>query len=104
MKNLTMIAHTDAQQYLAQHLKKMKQIQGFSFSHVEGHGLGYEKDDFLSARDEVLASSPRLRVDIILSDKDVEMVLDRLQHEDNHAKLQGVFYWLTAVERRGHFS
>ena len=79
MKHLTLIIHTNAQQDLADQLRGMeKQVSGFTFSHVEGHGIQVESDPFLSARDKVVGYTPRVRVDILLESKDVKPVLDIL--------------------------
>ena len=37
MKNLTIVIHAGAQQTLADSLRSMSQVQGFIFTHVEGH-------------------------------------------------------------------
>ncbi|MEW6324674.1 MAG: DUF3240 family protein [Nitrospirota bacterium] len=100
MKNLTLIIHTNAQQALADHLRGLEQVKGFTFSHVEGHGPHVEQDPFLSARDKVVGYTPRARVDILLEDADVEKVLDALRATGNGGNGQGI-YWVTAVERGG---
>lgn len=100
MKLLTLIVHANAQQDLADQLRGMPQVTGFTFSHVEGHGVQVDSDPFLSARDKVVGYTPRVRVDIILDDADVGFVLDTLRHASRHMGGQGVF-WLTAVEQNG---
>ena len=100
MKCLTITAHTDDQQDLTNALNTMKQAQGFSISHIEGHGIELEQDAFLSARDKVVGSAPRVRADIILQDSDVDAVLDALRSTVN----DGGYYWVTAVEQEGHLS
>ena len=100
MKNLTLIIHTNAQQDLADRLCAMEQVPGFTFSHVEGHGVHVEHDPFLSARDKVVGYTPRVRVDILLEDADVDTVLDRLHTTRNGVDGRGI-YWITAVEQSG---
>jgi nitrogen regulatory protein P-II 1 len=100
MKNLVMIIHTSAQQDLADRLRGLEQVQGFTFSHVEGHGAHVEHDPFLSARDKVVGYTPRVRVDILLEDADVEKVLDALHATGNGGAGQGI-YWVTMVEKSG---
>lgn len=100
MKQLTLILHTSAQQDLADHLRNLKQVSGFTFSHVEGHGAQVENDPFLSERDKVVGYTPRIRVDILLQDSDVDLVLTTLRNSSYGVENQGV-YWVTAVELHG---
>lgn len=100
MKHLTLINHTNAQQDLADQLRSMEQVSGFTFSHVEGHGSQAESDPFLSARDKVVGYTPRVRVDILLQDSDVDTVLDTIRSSSSYVEGHGV-YWVTAVEQCG---
>ncbi|NQZ54249.1 MAG: DUF3240 family protein [Piscirickettsiaceae bacterium] len=101
MKNLTLIVRTSLQQDLADQLRNMEQVSGFSFSPVEGHGLQDENDPFLSARDKVVGYTPRIRVDILLEDGDVEPVLNTLRSARKGLEHKGL-YWVTSVEQSGH--
>jgi len=101
MKILTLIVHTNAQQALTDQLRSLKQVPGFTFSHAEGHGAEIESDAFLSARDQVVGYIPRMRVDILLEDSDVDDVLTKLRETDKGIIGQGV-YWITTVEKHGH--
>lgn len=101
MKLLTLIVHANTQQELADQLRNLKQVSGFTFSHVEGHGAQAESDPFLSARDKVVGYTPRVRVDILLDDADVGVVLEALRQAENNVTGQGV-YWTTRVEEGGH--
>ena len=100
MKHLTLIIHMNTQQDLADQLRSMEQVSGFTFSHAEGHGVQAESDPFLSARDKVVGYTPRVRVDILLQDNDVDTVLDTLRNSTYGIKGQGI-YWLTGVEQNG---
>ncbi len=100
MKNLVMIIHANAQQDMADLLRGLEQIQGFTFSHVEGHGVQAEQDPFLSARDKVVGYTPRVRVDIILQDADLDTVLDALRTTRDGVEGHRI-YWVTAVEQSG---
>ncbi len=99
MKNLTIIIHAGVQQILADSLRAQPKVQGFTFTHVEGHSHQSEEDPFLSARDRVVGYVPRVRVDILLEDGDVDEVLSGLIDE-SHLKGQGV-YWVSPVDRYG---
>lgn len=100
MKNLTIIVHASAQQCLADSLRALAPVHGFTFTHVEGHSEHSDEDPFLSARDKVVGYIPRVRVDVLLmEDADVAIVLAALQVKRNlHG--QGV-YWVSAVEQQG---
>lgn len=100
MKNLTLIIHTNAEQDLADRLRNMEQVRGFTFSKVEGHGTHVEHDPFLSARDKVVGYTPRVRADILLKDADVNAVIDALRTTRNGVDGQGI-YWVTTAEKSG---
>ena len=100
MKNLTLIIHANAQQEMADHLRSLNRVKGFTFIHGEGHGAHVEHDPFLSARDKVVGYTPRVRVDILLEDADLEEVLDALRTTRSGVDGQGI-YWVTTVEKNG---
>lgn len=100
MKTLVMIVHTDRQQDLADLLRSLSQIQGFTFSHVEGHGVQEVHDPFLSARDKVVGYVPRVRVDILLDDNHVDDVLEAVRSKSKGDAETGVF-WVNDVKRGG---
>ena len=100
MKNLTLIVHVDVEQALSDVLRGLKPVQGFTFTHVEGHGAQDSRDPSLSARDLVVGYTPHVRVDIILEDKDADEVLEALAQSG--AGVAGrCIYWVTKVERQG---
>lgn len=101
MKLLTLIVHTDVQQNLATLLRKLDQVSGFTFIHVEGHGEEVESDAYLSARDGVVGYAPRIRTDLLLEDKDLDSVLATLCDKEHNIAGQGI-YWVTSVEKGGH--
>ena len=100
MKNLTLIVHADVEQALADTLRSLKQVSGFTFIHVEGHGAQDGRDATLSARDRVVGYTPQVRVDILLEDSDVDDVLQALRAADCGGAGRGIF-WITPVEQRG---
>lgn len=100
MKILTLVVHANAQQELADQLRTLKQVPGFTFSHVEGHGVQVASDPFLSERDKVVGYTPRVRVDILLDDADVSVVLETLRQAEGNVTGKGV-YWTTPVEEGG---
>jgi nitrogen regulatory protein P-II 1 len=75
-------------------------VQGFTFTHVEGHGTQDSRDPMLSARDHVVGYVPHARVDVILEEKDLEDVLGALRNSQCGLAGRG-HYWITEVERHG---
>lgn len=99
MKSLTIIIHAGAQQALADKLRTLEQVQGFTFTHVEGHSEQSDSDPFLSARDRVVGYSPRVQVVALLADADLSTVLAALLAEDSLHN-QGI-YWVSPVDQMG---
>lgn len=100
MKNLTLIVHAEVKQALADTLRGMKAVQGFTFTPVEGHGAHTGEDALLSARDRVVGYVPHVRVDIVLEEKDLEGVLAGLRKRQCGVSGRGS-YWISEVERLG---
>lgn len=100
MKQLTLIVHADIQQALADTLRALPAVTGFTFTPVEGHGAQDERDAFISARDRVVGYVPHVRVDILLEDHDVETVLAALRASNGGVAGRGV-YWVTRLEHQG---
>lgn len=99
MKNLTLVIHAGAQQALADSLRALEQVQGFTLTPVEGHSGYSGADPFLSARDKVVGYVPRVRVDVLLADADVSLVLAALLSQQSFQG-QGI-YWVSPVEQQG---
>lgn len=99
MKNLSLIVHADIEQTLADILRGLDQVSGFTFTHVEGHGAQDSQDASLSARDLVVGYTPHVRVDILLNDTDVAGVLTALRKSSGGIG-RGV-YWVTEVVQQG---
>jgi nitrogen regulatory protein P-II 1 len=100
MMNLTLIVHADVKQVLADVLRSLKPVSGFTFTAVEGHGSQDEHDAFLSARDRVVGYVPHVRVDILIGSKDVDEVLRALRAAGSSFAGRGI-YWITPVDRHG---
>ncbi len=100
MKNLTLVVHADIEQGLADFLRGLGPVRGFTFTHVEGHGPQDERDPALSARDRVVGYTPHVRVDIVVEDENVDAVLDALRQSRSGVAGRG-HYWITRVEREG---
>lgn len=97
MKNLTLIVRADIEQSLADVLRTVPGVPGFTFMRVEGHGPQDERDPELSARDRVVGYTPHVRVDLVLEDGHVDAVLAVLRESDCGISGRGV-YWVAPVE------
>ncbi len=100
MKTLTLIVHADIKLALADVLRALPEVTGFTFTPVEGHGPQDERDPKLSARDLVVGYTPHVRVDLVLDDADVDKVLAALQASNCGVAGRGV-YWVADVARQG---
>ncbi len=100
MKHLTLIIHTDVQHDIASQLSGMEAMSGFTFTQVEGHGLEVTADPFLSARETVVGHVPRVRVDILLENENVDPLLKVLRTTIENLEGNGI-YWVTDVEQSG---
>jgi nitrogen regulatory protein P-II 1 len=100
MKNLVLIIHSNVQVVLADQLRSLRQVEDFSFAHVEGHFAQTEDDVLLSARDKVVGYTPRVRVDILLEDADVGDVLEAIR-DNAHGVTGHGMYWLADVSQHG---
>lgn len=101
MKKLTLIAHTQTQQRLSDLLRSMEQVGGYTLIPVEGYGVEREKESFSAAHDEAMGHSPRLRVELLLEDGDVQQTLEHIAESIPEIR-GGGFYWVTPVEQGGH--
>jgi nitrogen regulatory protein P-II 1 len=100
MKNLTLIAHADIKQALADTLRGLELVSEFTFTQVESHSVRDEFDTALSARDSVIGYTPHVRVDILLKGDEVDAVLQALRAAD--CGLEGrAIYQVTTVEKQG---
>jgi nitrogen regulatory protein P-II 1 len=82
MKNLVLIMRADAQQRLADVLRTLPGVSGFTFTHAEGHGPLASRDPSVSARDLVVGYTPHVRVDLLLDDADIAPLLEALAVTD----------------------
>ncbi|MHB8843337.1 MAG: DUF3240 family protein [Nitrospirota bacterium] len=100
MKNLSMLIHDDVKQSLADALRDMPEVTGFTLTPVESHGSQDARDVMLSARDRVVGFTPHVRVDMILNDIDVGKVIEALR-TNNCGAAGRCNYWITPVEEIG---
>ena len=98
MKHLILVIHHNLKQDAADLFHSIEQVQGFTFSNVEGYSRHPEKGS--TNRDKVEGYTPHVRVDIFLRDDDVAPVLARLR-ESSIALNKRTSYWITSVAEHG---
>ncbi len=79
MKCLTLIVAASAKRDLADKLRNIEEVEGFTILDCEGHSSETQHDVFLSVRDRVVGYVPRVRVDIILEDVETKGVIEALK-------------------------
>lgn len=99
MQKLTLIVHASKQRDLADRLHTLPEVSGFSFSHIEGHGAHAHEHIELSAHDKVVGYAPYVRVELVLPEAQIEVVLAALRAESGIAA-QGV-YWVSPLTDYG---
>ncbi|PIP03107.1 MAG: DUF3240 domain-containing protein [Zetaproteobacteria bacterium CG12_big_fil_rev_8_21_14_0_65_54_13] len=100
MKILNLVTHANMQHQLSDILRDIEQVNGFTFTPAQGHGTHVDSDPFLSSRDRVVGYTPRIKVEILLADEDVEPVLSCLRDAMIHERNQGL-YWVCPVDSTG---
>ena len=101
MKILTLIVHTEVQQALTDLLRSRDFVSGFTFTHVEGHGIEVETDRYLEAHDEAMGFVPRIRTDLLIEEENVDAVIDAVKSSIQAVQGRAVF-WVTPAEAGGH--
>lgn len=99
MKKFSMVVHESLQQTLADYLRSQK-LETFMFCHIEEHSSQVEKDSFLSARDKVVGYVPQVRLDIILSEDEIKLLLENIRKANCAFKGKGI-YWITDIDEFG---
>ena len=98
MKHLILVIHHNLKQDAADLFHSIEQVQGFTFSNVEGYSRHAEKGS--TDRDKVEGYTPHVRVDIFLQDNDVASVLEKIR-ESSIALNKHITYWITSVAEYG---
>lgn len=96
MMNLTLIVRANIEQALADVLRGLPEVSGFTFARVEGHGPQEEQDPEVSAHDRVVGYTPHVRVDLVLEDAAVDSVLGALRTSGCGLTGRGI-YWVAPV-------
>ena len=84
---------------LADVLHGLPRVQGFNFTHIEGHGAQGKRAPTLSAREHIVGYTPQVRVEIVQDDENVDTVLAVLR--DNGSVAGRGVYWVAVLEKFG---
>ena len=79
MKCLTLYLHKQSTEDVLDCLRESPLVTGFTLTHGEGHSLDSNTDWSQAAIDRVVGFVPRVRVEVILEDDQVEEVLAALK-------------------------
>ncbi len=100
MKCLTLFVHAAVEDDVLNALRALPEVSGFTVSPCQGHSTSTELDPFLATRDRVAGFVPRVRIEVVLEDEVVEVVLERLRRSMPNLGSSGA--WLvTNVEASG---
>ena len=99
MKILKLIVHRSCQQELSDKLKASGYADDFTFTHVEGHGSHNESDLALSTEELVVGYIPRISVEILFEEKNLQGLLDTVRAIKG-VKSHGL-YWIVIAESCG---
>ncbi len=100
MKMLTLVVHASLRHDLADVIRDLPEVRGFTFTQVQGHGSHVDSDPFLSSRDRVVGYSPRIKAEILLADEAVQPVLVRLREAMCRERSRGS-YWVSDIDDLG---
>lgn len=79
MKCLTLFVHATLENDLVDCLRANERVSGFTVTPCQGHSTSTEDDPFLAAQDRVVGHVPRVRIEVVLEDEEVEGVLSALR-------------------------
>ncbi len=79
MKCLTLFIHAAVESEVVDCLRGNDDVSGFTLTRCQGHSRSTEQDPFLATRDRVVGFVPRVRIEIVLEDSDVEPTMSRLK-------------------------
>jgi len=100
MKCLSLVVRASVKQDLVDKLQSIPEVSGYTILQGEGHSTRTTEDSFETTRDAVVGYVPRVRLDLVLADDDVDKVLSQLRSCDICSAGRGA-YWLTPVEAWG---
>ncbi len=100
MKCLTLIVHASAKRDVADRLRNISAVSGFTLVPCEGHSAETREDVFQNVRDRVVGYVPRVRVDLVLEDALVNGVIDALKTNEQERARIGIWF-VTDIQKTG---
>lgn len=101
MKLLTFVVHEAVAEDLMDLLRCNEYSRGFTATPAQGHSCRTQHNPFETTGDKVLGYAPRVRVEVLVEDASVALLLDLLQGCDSCVTGLGI-WWVTDVERSGY--
>ncbi len=92
MKCLTLIVHASAKRDVADRLRNIPGVSGFTLVPCEGHSAETRQDAFQSVRDRVEGYVPRVRVDVVLEDAQITSVIETLKKGGPEGARIGIWF------------
>lgn len=99
MKQLSLVFNKSKQNEMVGLLQTISKVNAYTVFHGEGHFPG-NIAPFESVRDEVMGFVPRIRIDLLLEDADVDSVLNKIK-DCAICNSHGGVYWISPVDRMG---
>ena len=100
MKCITLIVHASAKSALTDFFHGIAEVRRFTMIDCEGYDENDLADPLISAGDRVVGYVPRVRLDLIVQDAQVQTVLATLRHSESQVTGLGV-YWVTGIDEEG---
>ena len=97
MKIFTLIIHENCQEDLSDALKMTDLAQHFIFTEVKGHDGIHAPSEALSMRDQVVGYLQKIKIDILVDDKNIKGLLDVILSVNGIPGQSS--YWVTSVEK-----
>ena len=98
MKCLTLIVHASAKRDLADRLRNITGVEGFTLVPCEGHSAETWHEPFQSIRDRVVGYVPRVRVDVVLDDARLNNVVEALKTNEKERARIGIWFVTDILE------
>jgi len=96
MKHLTLTIPVNLKRDAADVLHNIDLIKSFTLIDVEEHSAQSENDPFLSSRDKVVGYTPHTRIELLLEDNHVHLIIEELRKSKLSAS-KHINYWVTDI-------
>ena len=100
MKCITLFIHSTAKNALIDFFHEFSEVERFTISDCEGYDEKDLKNPLLSTGDLVVGFVPRVRIEFIIQDASVGIIVAELRKPESIVSGLGV-YWVTPIEEEG---